>query len=128
MKQKALTPKEKKIRKKIHIKELVDTYSGLLTDKENEILSLYTEGDTTGAHIARKLNVSRQAVHDHIRRAVTRMENCERKMGKLEKNKKAFMYIDKLQKMLEKMMKEAPKHKEMVEKELRMLKKIEKNI
>jgi len=128
MKQKTLTPKEKKIRKKVHIRELVGTYSGLLTDKENEILSLYTEGSTTGAYIARKLNVSRQAIHDHIRRAVTRMENCERKMGKLEKNKKAFMYIGKLQKMLKKMMKEAPEHKEMIKKELEMLKKIEKNI
>ena len=128
MKQKILTPKEKKIRKKIHIRELMETYPGLLTDKENKILSMFTQKNATGANIARKLNISRQAVHDHVRRALTRMENCENKIGNMEKNRKTSIHIDKMRKILETTAKETPKQKKALEEALNILKKIEKNI
>ncbi|MEA3313832.1 MAG: sigma factor-like helix-turn-helix DNA-binding protein [Caldisericota bacterium] len=128
MKQEILTPKEKKIRKKIHIRELMETYPGLLTDKENKILSMFTQKNATGANIARKLNISRQAVHDHVRRALTRMENCENKIGNMEKNRKTSIYISKMRKILETAAKETPKQKKALEEALNILKKIEKNI
>jgi predicted DNA-binding protein YlxM (UPF0122 family) len=128
MKQKPLTPKEKKILKKIHIRELMDTYPGLLTDKENKILSMFTQKNATGSNIARKLNISRQAVHDHIRRALTRMENCENKIGNMEKNRKTSMHIEKMRKILETVAEKTPRQKEALEEALSILKKIEKNI
>lgn len=127
MKQKILTPKEKKILKKMHIKELMETYPGLLTDKENKILTMFIQRNATGANIARKLNISRQAVHDHVRRALTRMENCENKIGNMEKNRKTSIYIGKMRIVLETIAKETPKQKKALEKALSMLKEIEKN-
>ncbi|MCD6107773.1 MAG: HTH domain-containing protein [Caldisericaceae bacterium] len=128
MKQEILTPKEKKIRKKIHIRELMETYPGLLTDKENKILSMFVQKNATGANIARKLNISRQAVHDHVRRALTRMENCENKIGNMKKNRKTSMHIAKMRKILETVAKETPKQKKALEETLNILKKIEENI
>lgn len=127
MEQNPLTAKERKKLKKIRIKELMDVYPGLLTNKENKVLSLFIKEDMTGARIARMLNVSRQAIHDHIRRALSRMENCEKRTHLLDKHKKTLAYIDKLQRSLEKMAKEASDKKE-AEKALELLKKIKKNI
>jgi len=127
MEQNPLTAKEKKKLKKIRIKELMTVYRGLLTDKEDKILSLFVEEGMTGARIARMQNVSRQAIHDHMRRALSRMENCEKRMHLLEKRRETLAYIDKLQSSLKRMIKKAPDEKK-IEKALELLEKIKKNV
>lgn len=92
---KNITPREKKLIKKARVKELLEVYSNLLTDKERKILMLYTDPALTGAAIAKKLKVSRQAVHDHIRRGITKMERCEAKSKLLEKRRKKMkLYLE----------------------------------
>ena len=59
---------EKKIKRKEEIGELLEFYSGLLTKKELGVLELYIQPNYSGAEVARKLRISRQAVNDHIRR------------------------------------------------------------
>ncbi len=127
MEQNPLTAREKKKLKKIRVEELMTVYKGLLTDKENKILSLFVQEEMTGARIARMLNVSRQAIHDHMRRALARMENCEKKMHRVDNNKKTLAYINKLQRTLKRMIKKAPTEKT-VEKALKLLEAIQKNI
>ncbi|NCQ52989.1 MAG: HTH domain-containing protein, partial [Caldiserica bacterium] len=85
---KELTPRERKLLKKVRIKELMEVHSGLLTDREKRILTLYSDPNLSGALIARRLNVSRQAIHDHVNRALAKMENCESKMHLLVTRKK----------------------------------------
>jgi len=71
---------EKKIRRKEEIQELLEFYSGLLTKKELGVLELYIRPEFSGAEVARMLHISRQAVHDHIRRSLSRMRRCESKL------------------------------------------------
>ncbi|MGC8575461.1 MAG: sigma factor-like helix-turn-helix DNA-binding protein [Caldisericum sp.] len=94
---KNITPREKKLIKKARVKELLEVYSSLLTDKERKILTLYTDPALSGAAIAKKLKVSRQAIHDHIRRGINKMERCETKSKLLEKRRrkmKIFLEIE----------------------------------
>jgi len=98
---KELTPRERKLLKKARIKELMDVHSGLLTDREKKILTLYSDPNMSGALIARKLNVSRQAVHDHVNRAFAKMENCESKMNLLALRKRRLGILVEIQGALE---------------------------
>ena len=98
---KELTPRERKLLKNVRIKELMEVYSGLLTDREKRILTLYSDPNLSGALIARRLNVSRQAIHDHVNRALAKMENCESKMHLLVTRKKRYSILAELQGVLE---------------------------
>jgi predicted DNA-binding protein YlxM (UPF0122 family) len=98
---KELTPRERKLLKKVRIKELMEVHSGLLTDREKRILTLYSDPNLSGALIARRLNVSRQAIHDHVNRALAKMENCESKMHLLVTRKKRYSIFAELQGVLE---------------------------
>lgn len=96
-----ITPREKKLLKKARIKELMETYPGLLTDKEKKILSLYIDPDMSGALVARRLNVSRQAVHDHIKRATAKMEQCDKRANLVELRKKKIGVIVKIERAID---------------------------
>ncbi|MCI4463659.1 MAG: HTH domain-containing protein [Caldisericum sp.] len=113
---KELTPREKKLVKKARVKELLEVYSNLLTDKERKILTLYTDPALTGAAIAKKLKVSRQAVHDHIRRGINKMERCEAKSKLLEKKRKKVKIIFEIEGILSR--------KELTEEDIQKLNKL----
>jgi len=113
---KELTPREKKLVKKARVKELLEVYSNLLTDKERKILTLYTDPALTGAAIAKKLKVTRQAVHDHIRRGINKMERCEAKSKLLEKKRKKVKIIFEIEGILSR--------KELTEEDIQKLNKL----
>ena len=110
-----MTPKERKIIKKLRIQGLMEVYPGLLTDKEKAILKMYIKPGITGSAVARKFNISRQAVHDHIKRALTRMESCEESVKFLRKRNKREKQIKIIEKIAEKIEKECPSLKSEVE-------------
>ncbi len=119
--------KSKKILKKMRIKELMDVYPGLLTEKERYILKLFVKPNMTGASIARKLNVSRQAVHDHIQRALERMENCEKNVRFLRKRNARIKYLKELSKKLSALQDKVQGVEQDVEEMQNLVRKIEKN-
>ncbi len=119
--------KSKKILKKMRIKELMDVYPGLLTEKERYILKLFVKPNMTGASIARKLNVSRQAVHDHIQRALERMENCEKNVRFLRKRNARIKYLKELNKKLSALQDKVQGVERDVEEMQNLVRKIEKN-
>jgi predicted DNA-binding protein YlxM (UPF0122 family) len=83
----SITPgREKKIKRKEEIGELLEFYAGLLTKKESVVL----------AEVARKLRISRQAVHDHIRRSLGRMRRCENKLQLIANYKKNVVMFRKI--------------------------------
>ena len=88
--------KKKKISRKLRLKGLMEVYPGLLTVKERQVLELYTKPNVSGSDVARKLKISRQAVHDHIKRALDRMENCEERVKFLKKRSRRRTDIQKL--------------------------------
>jgi predicted DNA-binding protein YlxM (UPF0122 family) len=57
---------------------------------------LYIRPDYSGAEVARKLRISRQAVHDHIRRSLGRMRRCESKLQLIANYKKNLVMFKKI--------------------------------
>lgn len=87
---------EKKLKRKEEIGELLEFYSGLLTKKELGVLELYIQPDYSGAEVARRLRISRQAVHDHIRRSLGRMRRCESKLQLIANYKKNLVMFHRI--------------------------------
>lgn len=64
---------------------LFDFYGKLLTKKQREMLSLHYEHDLSLGEIAEENGVSRQAVHDVLKRSEKILEGYERELGLLRK-------------------------------------------
>ncbi len=62
---------------------LYDFYGSLLTSKQQEVMRLYYEHDLSLGEIAAELKISRQAVHDILKRAERSLEAYEAKLGLL---------------------------------------------
>ena len=76
---------------------LFDFYGKLLTEKQQEMLSLYYEQDLSLSEIAEEYRISRQAVHDSLKRAEKTLEDLE---GKLNLVKKFNLEQEELAKVL----------------------------
>jgi hypothetical protein len=70
-----------------YINMLKDFYGPLLTDKQQEVLSLHYEQDWSFAEIAEHLKVTRQAVYDLLKRAETALEEYEQRLGLVQRFK-----------------------------------------
>ena len=88
--------KEDALAKKEQVILLMDCYRDLLTDKQNDYLSLYYEEDLSLSEVADEMGVSRTAVYDNIKRAVKTMENYEKRLGLLQKHIERLELISKL--------------------------------
>ncbi|MEN6349739.1 MAG: YlxM family DNA-binding protein [Syntrophomonas sp.] len=64
---------------------LKDFYGPLLTGRQQEVIHLYYEDDWSLAEIAQSFEVSRQAVHDLLRRSEAALEEYERRLGLVER-------------------------------------------
>jgi predicted DNA-binding protein YlxM (UPF0122 family) len=65
---------------------LADLYGALLTPRQREIVGLYYAEDLSLAEVAERTAVSRQAVHDLLRRAVASLEAYEARLGLLQRD------------------------------------------
>lgn len=89
---------ESSLEKKQRVNLLMDCYLELLTSKQQTYLSLYYQEDLSLSEIVEELNVSRNAVYDHLKRAVTSLEEYENKLGLLDKHKKRMDLIQRIEK------------------------------
>ncbi|MBF4691703.1 YlxM family DNA-binding protein [Fusibacter ferrireducens] len=71
--------------KKLRLVDLYDFYGKMLTDKQNEILNLYCNMDLSLGEISENLSISRQAVHDTIKRTDKALEKIEKQLGLYER-------------------------------------------
>lgn len=60
---------------------LYDVYQAMLTDKQREYLELYYQENLTLSEIATELGVSRNAVHDNIKRTEALLFDYEKKLA-----------------------------------------------
>ena len=67
--------------KVVRMAKLFDAYGSLLTEKQQEFMSLYYEEDLSLGEIGHLYGVSRQAVYDILRRAEGLLEDWEAKLG-----------------------------------------------
>ena len=64
---------------------LLDFYGALLPDKQHEMMRLRVEEDLSLSEIADGFGVSRQAVHDALRKAEKTLTDMEEKLHLVEK-------------------------------------------
>ncbi|MBR1723601.1 MAG: putative DNA-binding protein [Ruminococcus sp.] len=65
------------IEKNLRIGRLLGIYGGLLTERQYEIMSMYFDDDLSLSEIAEQCNISRQGVHDAVKRGEETLENYE---------------------------------------------------
>lgn len=60
---------------------LLDFYGQLLTDRQYEIMDLHYNDDFSLGEIAENLSISRQGVHDSIKKSMDSLSRFEQKLG-----------------------------------------------
>ena len=81
-----------------HIGMLFEIYGGLLTDRQRDVMDLYYNYDLSLAEIAEQLSISRQGVHDLIRRSELALTNAEDCIGYLKYRDRIFVDIHDVEK------------------------------
>lgn len=89
------------LEKTLRINALYDFYHSLLTSKQQIYMSHYYLGDYSLSEIASDYNVSRQAVHDNLKRAEQILERYEKKLKLFEKHEKRQQLLQQLIKLIE---------------------------
>ncbi|HHX17652.1 MAG TPA: YlxM family DNA-binding protein [Clostridium sp.] len=84
---------------------LLDFYGQMLTKRQYEIMDLHFNSDYSLGEIAEQLNISRQGVHDNIKRCKAMLTNMEEKLGLLnkfaiqkDKEKRILRYLEDIDK------------------------------
>ena len=79
----------------------LDFYGNLLTDKMRELTEYYYFDDLSLAEIADTVGISRQAVHDTVRRSSKLLEDYEEKLGLIRRFTLQKQEIDEAIKLLD---------------------------
>ena len=64
---------------------LFDFYGGLLKDRQKEIMSLYHEENLTIVEIANELNITKQGVHESLKKSEKLLYSYEEELGLIDK-------------------------------------------
>ncbi|NJP36382.1 putative DNA-binding protein [Alkalicoccus luteus] len=89
------------IDKTIRMNYLYDFYHALLTEKQNQYMSMYYLDDWSLGEIAEHFSISRQAVYDNIRRTELLLEEYEEKLQLLKKYEERRSKLNELRDLLE---------------------------
>ncbi len=82
--------------KVLRMASLLDVYSSLLTDRQQEICSMYYLSDYSLSEISELKGVSRQAVHDALARSEQAMEDYESKLRLVRDSETRRLQLDAL--------------------------------
>ena len=80
----------------IEIANLLEIYGSLLSDRQREYLEDHFENDLSLSEIAKNNNVSRQAIHDNIKRGINILYEYENKLQFYRKRKKLLEELNSL--------------------------------
>lgn len=84
------------MKEKAELSLLLDYYGAFLTEKQAEILSMSADEDMSLAEIAETFGVSRQSVRASIVNASEKLENCEERLGLIERDRKLRVLLSGL--------------------------------
>ena len=82
--------------KSIEIIELYDVYQDLFTDKQKEYMESYYYNNYSISEISENMNVSRNAVHDLLKRSVQKLYDYEEKLELRKKLKQRNLIRGKI--------------------------------
>ncbi len=75
---------------------LYDFYGNLLTNRQKEIMELYHEENLSLSEISEQLSISRQGVHDALKKAEKVLEEYEVKLALVEKFVQSELVIQQI--------------------------------
>lgn len=76
-----------------HLTQLIDFYGILLTDKQRSYLKDYYFNDLTLLEIGEKYSISKNAIHDSIKKSIIELEEYDLKLGLIDGfNKRMEIY------------------------------------
>jgi predicted DNA-binding protein YlxM (UPF0122 family) len=81
------------LEKSLRANQLFDCYGKMLTEHQQNIFKLYFEMDLSLSEIAEELNISRNGVHDAIKKSLSILENYEDKLGLINKQEQIENYL-----------------------------------
>ena len=90
---------------------LYDFYGALLTEKQRQVMALYHEENLSLAEIGQEFGISRQAVHDTLKKAEIALEDYEGKLGLIDKLVRTEEAIGRIEEEIDKL-KDTVKDKE----------------
>lgn len=67
--------------KNLNFVYLLDFYGGILNDRQREVLTMYYDDDLSLAEIAEITEISRQGVHDLIKRGEAKLTEADEALG-----------------------------------------------
>ncbi len=89
--------------KVVKIGFLFDFYGKLLSERQHSVIDLYYMCDLSLSEIGEQLNISRQAVHDALKRGENSLYKYEKKLGLVKKfrddKKKVKLILDYIEKI-----------------------------
>ena len=85
---------------------LADFYGALLSERQQDVLRLYHEENCSLQEIAEELGISRQGVHEALKKAEKTLRDYEEKLGLYKKSEKLKKKIGNTAAKLEKLNKE----------------------
>lgn len=96
----------------IELGNLYDFYGSLLNDSQRRVVEMYYIEDFSLTEIAEELFVSKQAVHDNLKRAERNLKDLESKLHLMERFSKKEEKLEKILSWLEKLEKTCPENHE----------------
>ena len=93
---------------------LYDFYGALLPQKQREIFSLYYEDNYSLAEIAEHYGITRQGVHEAVKRSEKKLRAYEDKLGLKDKSKKTEHVLAHLSEEIDKLINKFDNNKELV--------------
>lgn len=94
------------INKIAEVSLLYDFYGQLLTEKQREVMQLYHEENFSLAEIAQEFSISRQGVHDTLKKAEKALAEYEEKLKLVDKLEKTGKAIKEIEERIGRMMEE----------------------
>lgn len=88
--------------KNLNFVYLLDFYGGILNDRQREVLTLYYNDDLSLAEIAEITNISRQGVHDLIKRGEVKLTDAESALGLAERFENIKETVYKIEDLIDK--------------------------
>ncbi len=89
------------ISRNVYHGELLAQYGGLLTPRQRELLRYHVDEDYSLAEIAEQEGISRQGVHDAVKRATAQLEEWEDECGLIEKKKQTHTLLRSMRENVE---------------------------
>ena len=87
--------------KNIRISWLLDFYGDFLTEKQRDLMDMHYNEDLSLAEIAERAGITRQGVHDGLRRGAENLESCEARLGLMARYLAVKQSLDSMRELLD---------------------------